>query len=119
MAVPLFLLIFASVEFGRAMMAMQAMEEAARAGCRIAILDGATDEEVEAVARGVLAVAGITTYELDTVPLSIQQAAQWEPVTIDVTASLNDMSWLPMPTFLRGISYTASCTLPREAASRD
>lgn len=116
MAVPLFLLIFASVEFGRAMMAMQSMEEAARAGCRVAILDGATHDEVETVAQRVLAGAGITSYELSTTPLSIHEAAQWEPVTIDVTASLDDMGWLPMPTFLRGISYTASCTLARETS---
>ena len=37
-AIPLFMVVFGSIEFGRAMMSVQTLEEAARSGCRVAIL---------------------------------------------------------------------------------
>jgi len=39
---PLFLFILGNIEFGRALMAVNCLEEAARSGARVAILRGAT-----------------------------------------------------------------------------
>ncbi|MBT6440807.1 MAG: pilus assembly protein, partial [Alphaproteobacteria bacterium] len=43
----LFFMIFLYIEFDRYILTVHAMKEAARVGCRVAILDGATLEEVE------------------------------------------------------------------------
>ena len=42
--------------------------------------------------------------------------AQWDPVTVSVSANFGDLSWLPMPKYLSGHSYTATCVLVREGA---
>ncbi|MEZ6078353.1 MAG: Tad domain-containing protein [Pirellulaceae bacterium] len=36
-------------------------------------------------------------------------------MTVRVTASFDSFTWLPVPKFLAGMSYTASCVMPRQA----
>jgi Flp pilus assembly protein TadG len=114
-AIPLFLLVFATIEFGRAMMSVQSLEEAARAGCRAAILRGATGEDVEGEVIRVLGAAGIANYTVSIVPSQLSSATQWSPVSVSVSATFDDMSWLPAPEYFAGITFAGSCTLPREA----
>ena len=110
----LFLLMFASIEFGRALMAVQSLEEAARSGCRVAILRGATSAEVEAEVDRILGPTGIGTRTVDTQPTNVAQAPRWSPVTVAVSAAFDSMSWLPLPRYLEGKTYTAECSLPKE-----
>ncbi|MCA9246105.1 MAG: pilus assembly protein [Planctomycetales bacterium] len=113
-AAPLFLFVFASIEFGRALMGIQSLEEAARAGCRRAILRDATFAEIESEVDQLMATAGIDNYSVQTQPSNIATAEQWDPVSVTVSASFGDMSWLPMPMFLGSKTYLASATLPKE-----
>ncbi len=110
----LFLTVFASIEFGRALMATQSLDEAARSGCRIAVLRGTTTAQIEAEVQRLLAPAGISNYSVQVVPAGRAAAARWAPVSVNITASFGDMSWLPLPLFFSGKTYTASCTLPKE-----
>lgn len=110
----LFLLLFACIEFGRAMMAVQSLEEAARSGCRVAILRGATTSEVEAEVDRILAPSGIHQRTVDTQPINVASAERWAPVTVAVTAAFKSMSWLPLPRYMDGKTYTAECSLPKE-----
>ena len=110
----LFLVIFACIEFGRALMAVQSLEEAARSGCRVAVLRGATTTEIEAEVDSILAPSGISVYTVQTQPINFATAERWASITVTVTASFDDMSWLPLPKYLSGQTYTASCTLPKE-----
>ena len=112
----LFLVLFGSIEFGRALMAVQCLEEASRAACRVAILRGATTAEIEAEADRILAPAGISTYTVERTPSSLTSAERWSPVKVEVTASFDNMSWLPMPRDFAGKTYSASCTMPKEYA---
>ncbi len=114
-AIPLFLFVGASIEFGRAMMTTQAMEEAARSGCRLAVLDGASHGKVETELENFLAASGINEYSTEIEPVSLSTMPQWAPVTVRISANFSDMTWLPVPGFFDGASYTASCVLPREA----
>jgi Flp pilus assembly protein TadG len=110
----LFLVVFGSIEFGRALMATQSLDEAARSGCRVAVLRGATTEAVEAEVQRILSPTRILTYSVQVLPTNRATAPRWAPVSVTVTSSFNDMSWLPLPRFVGGKTYTASCTLPKE-----
>ncbi len=113
----LFLVVFASIEFGRAMMAVHALEGAAREGCRVAIIKGATAEAVEDKVASLMDVVGISDYTMTMDPASPISAAQWQPVTVSISVSYQNISWLPVPQFLGGIPLTGTCTLPRESDS--
>jgi hypothetical protein len=115
-AIPLFVLVMASIEFGRGMMAVQSLEEAARCGCRKAVLKGTTTADVETEVTQLMNLAGISSYTTQIEPASLSSVPQWDPVTVRVSANLGDSSWMPMPKFLAGLSYTASCILAREGA---
>lgn len=114
-ALPLFMFVFGSIEFGRALMSVQSLEEAARAGCRIAILGGTSPQDVENNVAQILSPAGISDYTVAIVPSPLDAIPRWDPVSVRVTASFADMSWLPAPDYFNGLSYTASSTLPRES----
>ncbi len=114
-AIPLFMVVFASVELGRAFMTVQALEEAARSGCRIAILQGRTPADAEAEIQRLTQNMGIDNVTTEILPASLDSMPQWEPVTVRISASFDDISWLPLPKYLAGRSYTASCVFPREA----
>lgn len=115
-AIPLFMFFFASIEFGRAMLALQSMEESARAGCRRAVISGATTEEVEAEVARILQASGIANYNAVIEPAAFAAQDRWKPVTVTVTAGFNDLSWLPAPFFLGDMTFTSSCTLPKESS---
>jgi hypothetical protein len=113
-AIPVFILFFGSIEFGRAVMGVQALEEAARSGCRIAVLKSATTSAVENEIEQLVEGMGISDHTTQIIPSSLDLVPQWEAVTVRVTASFADISWLPVPQAFSGLSYTASCVLPRE-----
>ncbi len=111
----LFLLIFGLIEMGRTCMTLHSLQEAAREGCRRAILANTMTAEVELRVQEVLASTGITTYNVTVDPDPPSTAAQWEAVTVTVDALYNDVNWLPVPMYLGGMRLSGSSTLPREA----
>jgi Flp pilus assembly protein TadG len=113
-ALPLFMFVFASIEMGRALMNINTLEEGARAGCRAAIVKNATVADIEGEVASILTINGIATYTVDYNPKPLNEIAQWEPITVTVSANFSEMSWLPMPQYLAGRSYTASATMPKE-----
>ncbi len=78
----------ACIEVARALMAAQCLEEAARSGCRIAVLRGATSSDVDAEVQRILTPAGITTYAIQIQPTNMANAVRWTPVEVTVTAAL-------------------------------
>ena len=111
----LFLMFFSMVEFGRASMALHAMEEAARSGCRIAIVGGATTADVLTEVNAILIANGIVGAVSTMDPDPLSNADQWEHITVTITTLYDDLSWLPVPAYLGNIQFTASCILPKEA----
>ncbi len=111
----LFIVIFAMIEFGRAGMATHMLEGAARSGCRYAIVEGATEEEVAELVDDLLDGGGITTHTTTITPNPLASADQWDPVSVTITVSYDDISWLPLPNYFDGMQLSGSCTLPRES----
>jgi len=111
----IFLLLFAGIEFGRVLMAMHGLEAAAREGCREAVSWGASEKKVEQTVADHLASFRVTDYKLTTDPNPIGKAAQWDPVTVRVEVTYDQVSWLPTPQYLGKIRLAGSCTLPQES----
>ncbi len=110
-----FLFIFAAVEFGRLLMAFHGLEEAAREGCRVAIFAQATASDVQQTVASRLATFGISGHTLTIEPNPLSNACQWEPVTVKIAVTYDNVSWLPTPDYLAGKTLAVSCTLPMES----
>jgi len=111
---PLFLIVFASIEFERALMAKHAMEEAARAGCRVAILKSTSIDDISDEIDPIMESAGIDQFTITTDPSNIAAAERWDPVSVSIQVQYANVSWVPSPQFLASKVLTASCTLPKE-----
>ena len=115
-AIPMFLFIFATVEFGRTMMALESMEEAARCGAREAILAGATTEKIETEVHDIMSLLGLEDeeYTVEISPANLSAQERWSPVTVTINATFDDVSWLPVPMYLGNVPLSASATLAKE-----
>ena len=113
MALPFFMTVFVSVEFGRALLAGHTMEEAARAGVRRAVLDGTTKAEVETVVADLMAPANITNYTVK-ITKNFGALPNHAPVTVDLEAHYGGLSWMPLPNWISVVKLKASATQPRE-----
>lgn len=111
----IFLFTFAAIEFGRALLALHCMEGAAHDACRVGVVEGATADDVEAMCTARLRTGGISEFQATMTPSSLSAAQQWDPVTVSITTTYGDISWLPVPDYLGDIQLSATCTLPREA----
>ncbi len=61
-------------------------------------------------------MAGISQYDVEIEPLSPALADRWAPISVTVTAPYDEISWLPMPMYLRQMTLSSSCTLPKESS---
>ena len=111
----LFLFVFGSIEFGRAFMAVHALEGAALDGARTAIIAGASTTDVETAVANALSGTGITGYTVVVSPSNLSAMNQWDPVTVSLSVSYTNISWLPAPRFMTNVTLEGSSTMPREA----
>lgn len=103
----LFLLIFGIFEFGRAMMVLELMNNAAREGCRQGTLAGSSTADVESVVTSTLSAGGITSDNL-TVTVYVNNteanpsgAKRGDSIKVRVRVPYLDVSYLPTPWFLQ------------------
>jgi Flp pilus assembly protein TadG len=93
------------IEFGRMLMVQQIITNAAREGCRYAVLPGSTVSGSRSVVTNYLTNAGITLSDPTnqvTVSPDPSTAAQGTSITVTVTVPCNSVSWLPSPIFMGG-----------------
>jgi Flp pilus assembly protein TadG len=110
----LFFLVFLFVEFDRYILTVHALEEASRVGCRLAILEQSTRQEVEENVAGILGKFGINKYTMTITPGLPNSLEAGSPVSVKISAAYKDVSWLPTPRFLSNKSLSATSTMPRE-----
>jgi Flp pilus assembly protein TadG len=107
---PIVLLVFfGTLEIGRAMTVKHSLQEAARAGCRMAVLEGSTNEDIEILSDASLDPAGINTYTLTVNPTDFQAAEEGDAVTVTISADPADVGWFA-PLILSD-SLAGSCTM--------
>jgi Flp pilus assembly protein TadG len=109
-----FLLVFGMVEYGRMVMVQQIITNGSREGARIAVLDGATTEEVASAVAVYLDNASISGAEVSVSPDPPSSAGYGEAVTVVVSVGFNQVSWLPSPMYLGGNTMTATTVMRRE-----
>lgn len=110
----LFLLIFAALEFGRVVMVQQIITNAAREGARRGILEQTTVSEVKTTVIDYLADCSITGATVSVSPDDLGKAGFGDPVTVTVTVSYDQISWLPSPQFTDGVDLSVESVMAAE-----
>jgi Flp pilus assembly protein TadG len=112
-----FLLIFGLIEVGRGLMVQHLMTNAARQGCRVAVIEGKTSSDVSAAVLNVLSREGISG---DTVSVQVNDAAanassakSGDEITVIVSIPTSAVSWVPKARVLIG-TISGKYTLRRE-----
>ena len=117
---PIFLLlVFGLIEFGRMMMVQQSLTNAAREGCRTAVLATTVNSsEVEGAVRdylqSVMSNASNTDEVRVTVPVSLAATASRTELTVEIDVDYSDVSWLPLGYMGLNPTIHASQTCRRE-----
>lgn len=110
-----FLLVFAMIEYGRMVMVSQLITNASREGARQAVLDGATNADVENAVNDFLETSSIQGADVDTIPSNVSTADNGDAITVSVSINFDQISWLPSPMYLGGQEIKASTVMRRES----
>lgn len=109
-----FVLVFGMIEFGRMIMVQQVITNASREGARMGVLDGSTTTTVQSAVQTYLQGAAVRGAQVTVNPDPPSSAAYGDPVTVSVSISFNQVSWLPSPMFLGGQALSATTVMRRE-----
>ena len=108
----LVLLVLGMMEFGSLMMVQQILTNAAREGCRLAVVGDATTQDV---------MAKVTSYSPRTQGATVSvshdppsMASTGDMVTVTVSIDFDAVSWLSTPMYLSGHQLTAYATMRRQ-----
>ncbi len=83
-------ILFGIIEFGWTFMVYQSVTNAAREGCRVAVLEGSTDEDIDARVAEYLSLVGMANYTVD-----IEHATDDDPTeTVIVRVPYSSVSLL-------------------------
>jgi Flp pilus assembly protein TadG len=107
------MLVLAMIEFSRLMMVEEVLTNAAREGCRQAVLTGATTSDATTTVSNYLAGAGISGYTT-TVSPDPSTAEAGTAITVTITVPYSSVTWLPTPIFLGGTTLTATVIMRKE-----
>ncbi|HEX4591086.1 MAG TPA: TadE/TadG family type IV pilus assembly protein [Gemmataceae bacterium] len=114
----LFVLILGIIEFGRAMMVLEMLNNAARNGARIGVLNGSATSDVNSAVTNALAGAGFsgvqTTVQVNGVTADANTAVSGDAVTVMVKVPYNNVTWLPTSMFLAGKTLGSTVVMRRE-----
>jgi Flp pilus assembly protein TadG len=100
-----------SVEIGRAMIVKHVLEEAARAGCRVAISEYSVDADVYEMVDLAMDQADLTGYTTDVTPVFTEELGPFEVVTVRVSVPFADVSWFT-PNFMTSAVLEGVCVMP-------
>jgi Flp pilus assembly protein TadG len=114
----LFVLVLGIIEFGRAMMVLEMLNNAARNGCRVGCLSGSANTDVSSAVTSALANGGFagttTTVQVNGVTADASSAVSGDAVTVVVQVPFNKVTWLPSPLFLGGKTLGSSVVMRHE-----
>jgi Flp pilus assembly protein TadG len=112
-----FVLVLAIIEFGRALMVMHLLNNAARAGARYGALEGVTTQNIKDNVNAALTNVGISgdnvTVQVNDGSADASTASQGGEITVQVTVPVSSVTWIPNLGFLSG-NLGTQYTLQRE-----
>jgi Flp pilus assembly protein TadG len=107
-------LIMGQIEASRFGMVAQLLTTAAREGCRVAVVPGHTQDDVQTRVNAVLNGSGITVGTVTPTPSTWQTDPMGTPITVSLSVPFNQVSWLGTPFFLSNATVSASSTMSSE-----
>jgi Flp pilus assembly protein TadG len=110
-------LFMAQIESSRLGMVSQLLTTAAREACRVAVVSGHTQSDVQTRVDNVLAGSGISVGTVTPTcpsPYTWSSAPQGTAITVSLSVPYNQVSWLGTPYFLNGAKVSASATMSSE-----
>jgi Flp pilus assembly protein TadG len=107
-------MILGMVEMARLGMVAQLVATATREGCRVAVIQGKVQADVEARVDAVLAGSGINQGTLTITPSNWEAATSGTAVTVSLSVPYSSVSWVPLPKFLKDATIQASATMSCE-----
>ena len=115
-AVPvLLLLLFGIAEISHAFMVQHVIQDAARQGCRLAVLPGATNSAVTTSVGNLLQGEGITkataTILVNGAAGDVTTAQTNDNITVQVAMNATDATIVPGTSYFTGRQFIGSCTL--------
>ena len=102
-------LMMGAVEMGRAVMVRHVMEEASRAGCRVAVFENGTRQDV----LEIVDAANIENYSVTMDPDPPQNLQAFEPVTVSVSVPYSEVAWVSFG-LMDGETLVGLCVMPAE-----
>jgi len=114
----LFALVLGIIEFGRAMMVLELLNNAARAGCRAGVLNGSSNTDVNSAITTALTGSGVnspsTTIDVNGSQADVSTAQTGDTISVTVSVGADAVTWLPVPQFLGGKTLTGIVAMRRE-----
>ena len=101
-----FLIVLGIIEVGRGFMTAHLLTNAARVGCRVGVIEGRTNTDVKSAVNNLLASQRITgdsvTIDVNGPAGDVAKAQPGDQITVVVSISASQVTWLPLPRFLTG-----------------
>ena len=112
-----FAIVFGMIELGRGLMVLHLLNHAARAGCRVAAVEGRSNSDISTAVTNTLSSQGIST-EAVTVQVNdgtanASTAQAGDEITVKVSIPVGKITWVPGGSILTG-SLSGQYTLRRE-----
>ena len=115
---PVFLtLVLGIIESSRLGMVCQLLTTAAREGCRVAVINGMTQTDVQNRINSVLNGSGISVGTVTPTcpsPYAWDSAPSGTPITVSLSVPYSNVSWLPTPFFFKNATISVSATMSSE-----
>jgi Flp pilus assembly protein TadG len=100
------LVIMGIIEFARGLMAVHLLNNAAHAGCRLGILQGKTNNDINSCVVTALTNAGINgeaaSVLVNDAAGDAANAASGDEITVTVTVPVSLITWVPTTKFMAG-----------------
>ncbi len=103
------------MEVGRMVMVKQLLVNASREGARLAVLPGASAEEVQSQVSGQLANESVSGVSVSLNPTALSTAPAGTAVTVTVSVPASAITWVPKPLFSFNTTLQASTTMRKES----
>ena len=110
------LVVLGIMEFGRAMMVGEMLNNAARSGCRAGTLVGMTNTNVTSTVNQCLATLTncTTTIQVNGAAADVSSGGRGDTVSVTITVPYSSVSWLPTSSFLGGVTLSAIAVMVHE-----
>lgn len=114
----LLVFLLGSVEIGRAVMVKHVLEEAARAGCRVAVAEYSDKADVMEIVDSAMNMANLSGYSVTVSPDPPTEMGPFEKVSVNVSVPYTDVSWFA-PNFMSDKTLTGVCVMPAESEGNE